>query len=133
MFEYTGNQFRVLSDNRVRMAPPPSDPVANYENQTGFWVSVSDAQGSILYRRIMQTPSFPGVEVFTNKPTETLYRFDSNAPSILVVVIPDLPMGTRLELFGSARDAEGKPTPAVRVASVSLSRTGEKGDGRGRK
>ena len=134
MFEYTGNDFRVVSDDRIRMAPPPSDPVADYRNETGFWASVVDARGSVLYRRIMHTPSsFTGVEVFTNNRSETLYRFDSNAPSILVVIVPDLPMGTRLELFGSSRDAEGRATPAVRVASISLSDTGGKGDSRGRR
>ena len=133
MFEYSGDQFRLVSDQRVRMAPPTSDPIANYQNQTGFWVTVSDAQGSILYRRILQTPTFLGKEVFSKKATEPLYRIDSNAPLHLVVVIPDLPLGTQLELHGSGREAAGKQTPAVRIAGISLVKTGEKGGVRGRK
>jgi hypothetical protein len=125
MVEYDGNAFRVLSDRRVRMVPPQSDPIADYQQQTGFWYSVVDLSGRVLFRRVIPAPPvFTGTEVFTKNPDEHLYRLAA-APitTTLVLVFPDFAEGARLEIFGSRRDPDGRLQPASSLAALPLKET----------
>lgn len=134
LLEYDGITFNVVSDRRVRMAPPPSDPIADFQNQSGFWYSVADRNGRVLYRRVIAPPLLNGIEVFTNNPAEQLYRLDGAARKVtLVLVIPDLAEGIRLEIFGSRRDADGRLLPAAPLVSVPLRKAEEQGDHHERK
>ncbi len=133
MVEYDGSTFRLVSDRRVKMAPPPSDPIADYQDQTGFWYSVVDRSGRVLYRRVIAAPLLNGIEVFTNNPAEHLYRLDGAPRTVtLVLVFPDFAEGVRLEIFGSRRDPDGRLLPASSLASVPLKETGRTGGKHGR-
>ena len=47
LIEYDGQSMRVISNKLVAMAPPPSDPIANFENQTSVWISVRDTHNKL--------------------------------------------------------------------------------------
>jgi hypothetical protein len=127
LIEYDGHQFKVLSNQVVPMAPPPSDPIANFENQTGAWVSVRDAHNKVLYRKRLPQAQLEGIEVFPSYPGEKLYWLkDSPTPLTLMVVIPDLPLAAYLDIYGSPRLTEGPegekgpPRPAAPLTTFSL-------------
>lgn len=129
-FSYEGSKFRLVSNRRVRMAPPQSDAIADYQNQAGFWITVSDRMGHVLFRRVMRNPVSRGREVFTNRPDEQLFNVtDSQPRGTFVVVVPDIPLGVDVSLVDS------RPTDAPqgrRVAEVShfpLREDRTKGDG----
>jgi len=124
--QYDGANFNVVSDRQVSMAPPPSDPIADHQTETGFWVSVSDNNGRVLYRRVMQSPQTLGAEVYTKDPAETLFRVGAGAPTILEVVIPDMAEGMHLRLFGSSTDAEGHLMPATQILHYPLTKESKK-------
>lgn len=130
LVEYDGQSFRVISDRKVAMAPPPSDPIANYQAEQGYWYSVGDAQGRVLYRRVMATSQFQGIEVFTNSPAEHLYRLDAQKwPITLSLVIPDLALGVRLDMFGPPSGSGDKAHPSQVMTSLNLNKkTDTKGD-----
>lgn len=121
LVEHDGQSFRVISDRKVDMAPPSSDPIANYQAEQGYWYSVSDAQGRVLYRRVLAASQFQGIEVFTNNPAEHLYRLDAQKwPILLSLVIPDLALGVRLDLFGPSPGGGDKGHPSQVLASLNL-------------
>lgn len=133
MVDYDGSTFHVVSDRRVQMAPPPSDQIADYQNQTGFWYSVADDSGRVLYRRVIAAPLLNGIEVFTNNPAEQLYRLDEAPRTVtLVLVFPDFAEGVRLEIFGSRRDPDGRLLPASSLAGIPLKETDRGGGKHGR-
>jgi hypothetical protein len=128
MVEYDGSTMSVVSDKRLRMAPPPSDPIADYAGQTGFWYCVADANNRTLYRRVIASPLLNGIEVYTNDRTRPLYRIDGSPRKVtLVLVFPDMADSVRLDIFGSQRDPEGRLLPASRVGAVTLDESGRKG------
>lgn len=133
MVEYDGSNFNVVSDKKVEMAPPPSDAIEGYQDQTGFWYSVADRNGRVLYRRVLGESLFSGIEVFARGATEKLYRLDKPLSKVtLVLVFPDLPVGVRLDVFGSARNFEGHLLPASPLTTIPLNETGRKGGDRER-
>jgi hypothetical protein len=129
--EYDGSNFRVVSDRRVSMAPAPSNPIADYQNQIGFWYTVIDARGRVLHRKLI--PELSGPEVFTNNPREQLYRL-GGAPRIttLVLAFPDFPEAVRVELFASRLTNDGRFEPASSLAAFSLTQD-QRGGKHGRK
>lgn len=132
LIEYDGTRFKVLSNQLVAMAPPPSDPIANFDNQTGAWVSVRDAHHKVLYRKRLPQAKLDGIEVFPSYPGEKLYWLkESPTPMTLMVVIPDLPLGVFLDIYGSPPGSEkDPPRPAVPLMSISLI-TDDKPDAQG--
>jgi hypothetical protein len=132
MVETDGASYSVVFDRRVKMAPPPSDPIADYQNQTGAWFTVTDNAGRALYRRVFAPPLVSGIEVFGS--TQPLYRLDPVAPGkvTLVFVFPDFAEVARLEVFISARDADGRLAPASSVAAFALKEPDRMGEKHGR-
>lgn len=55
-FQYAGERISVLQVEPVDAVVPPSDPLSGYEGHSGFWVTVADEAGHVLYRRILNSP-----------------------------------------------------------------------------
>jgi hypothetical protein len=100
IFEYDGNQVRLLSRQPVAMVVPPSDPVAGYQGQKGCWCEVLDATGQVLFRRVLHDPIRADVEVFSNDPQRSLSRHPLAHPKGgFAVVVPDLDRAKTLTLW----------------------------------
>jgi hypothetical protein len=118
IFEYEGDEVRLVSQQRVEMYVPPSDDVDGYEEQ-GLWGEVRRADEVTLYRRLLSEPMPRAVEVFSNDPEQTILRVPTERPSgTFVVVVPDLDEADHLSLTSS-----GAPEQAdLRGAAVEILR-----------
>ena len=103
------------------MVPPQSDPIADYQQQAGYWYSLVDRNGRVLFRRVIATSFFIGPEVFTSNRDEQLYRL-RRSPLIttLVLVFPDLADALQLQILGSRQDSAGRLQPAAAMTTFPL-------------
>jgi hypothetical protein len=130
IFEYDGNQIRLIKQQAVEMMPPPSDAKADFARDAGFWLELRSAGMQVLHRQIMRDPIASHPEVFSNEPGKTVSR--SNEPSTkgaFTVVIPDTADSDHLAFVRAnplARSAAEKrlfsSTPTGEIARFSLRR-----------
>ena len=103
VFAYNGDEVRLESRQPVVMVAPPSDPVVDFDDQTGFWTEVRDAQGVVLHRQIMHDPVRRDAEVFSPDPDRSIRRVPDERPSGLFwVVVPVVPGADHVALMGVA-------------------------------
>src|SRR5262245_29381195 len=101
-FEYDGDNVRLVSQQRVEMTLPASDPVRGHEGQKGFWYELRDEQNQPLYRRVTHNPMRSDVEVFSDDPAKTVSR--QAVPmrkGVFVAVVPDHAQGQDVVLSAS--------------------------------
>jgi hypothetical protein len=92
IFEYDGDQIRLIKQQEVDMAPPPSDARSFPAQESGFWLEVRNAGMQVLHRQIMRDPIATHPEVFSDGVGKTIAR--SNEPSrkgAFTVVVPEFP------------------------------------------
>jgi hypothetical protein len=128
IFEYEGDEVRLVSRQRVEMYVPPSDDVKGYEER-GLWGEVRRADGAALYRRALSDPMPRTVEVFSNDPEQTIVRVPIERPSgTFVVVVPDLDEADHLALTSSGAPEHAQLRgAAVEILRVPLGRQDEGG------
>ena len=87
IFEYEGNQVRLVSQQPVEMAITGSD-IAQVE-QPGYYVDTRDARDRTLARVPARNAFSASVEVFPEKPGEPISRVDVAQPrGAFTVVVP---------------------------------------------
>jgi hypothetical protein len=100
VFSYTGDEIKLEADMRIKMIPPTSDPVAGYEGQRGSWVTVEDANGTILYRRIVNNLMPDTAEIFTKIPVKNMHHVKRQEKhGSFMVIVPDISKGAYINLF----------------------------------
>ena len=120
-FSYEGTDLRLISQQSVRMVPPPSDSLRAEEEQTGFWYEVHDAGGSTLYRRVTQNPIKFAVEVRSDDPDRPLNWQQVDEPrGTFVLLIPDLDSALEVVLFGDPLEPDAPSGPAKEIARFDL-------------
>jgi hypothetical protein len=90
IFEYDGDQIRLIKRQEVDMIPPQSAAKSGFAQEVGFWLEVRTAGMQVLHRQIMRDPVATHPEVFSNEPGKTIAR--SNEPSrkgAFTVVVPE--------------------------------------------
>jgi hypothetical protein len=125
-YRYDGDNVSLARRERVQMIAPPAGrtpPVAG-EN-SGFWVELRDANGRVLYHRVLHNPIPFVAEV--HSPEGTI-RAVSAPPGRgeFQVLVPDLPDGAAAVLYGSPLDTRRALEPARELVRVAL------GDERGK-
>jgi hypothetical protein len=116
IFAYEGDVVRLESRQPVAMVAPASDPVEGFDDHTGFWTEVRDAQGVVLHRQIMHDPVRRDAEVFTPDPQRSIRRVPDGRPcGVFRVVVPIVPGADHVSLMG----AVGSGTAGVGAAAVS--------------
>ena len=86
---------------RAPVTPPPQ------EGQTGYWIELRDAQGTLLYHRPLHEPIRQDIEVFGDKPGDPIRRVPARHPKgEFEVLIPDMSQGAEFVLHGPPT---GKP------------------------
>jgi hypothetical protein len=124
IFSYDGDEVRLESRQPVEMLASPSDPVEGYENETGFWTEVRDAQGSVLHRQIMHDPVRRDAEVFSPDPERSIARVPIERPhGAFAVLVPLVPEADHVALMGVPAAGAAAFAPVVELHRVSL--TGE--------
>lgn len=100
-FTYIADDIRLMGAARIAMISPAAVGPPPASDQTGYWVGVSDAEGRLLYHRVLHDPTRADVEVFGDEPGEPIYRIENRERSgEFEVIVPDLPRAARLSLHG---------------------------------
>ena len=55
IFAYDGDEVRLESRQPAIMLAPAGDAVEVFDDHTGFWTEVREAQGTVLHRQILMT------------------------------------------------------------------------------
>jgi len=135
-----GDAWTVVKQTRVpsmTLQKSVELPVGPGRRLSGFWYEAAAADGSVLYRRVMQDPADPSVEVRTEggglrqaRPVRDDVSFE--------ILVPDLPEVAEVRIFSSPKTGpvgQLREEPARQVAAFPLRDGGEttKGQRRGRK
>jgi hypothetical protein len=115
IFSYDGDRVKLVSQQRIDMMVPPSDPVTGFKKQKGFWAELKNKREKTLYRRVMHNPTRNDAEVFSETSEQNISR--SPAPKrkgVFVVVVPDTDSGDAVTLSRSSPEVKG-PARGVRA------------------
>lgn len=116
IFEYEGNQVRLVSQQPVEMAITGSD-IARVEHP-GYYVDTRDTRGRTLARVPARNAFSASVEVFPENPGEPISRVDVPQPRGAFTVVVPVPQDA--DHFSVVQIAPGKPdaqAPASRATS----------------
>jgi hypothetical protein len=117
VFQYEGDDVRLVSTQAVDMVVPPGEPLAGDEAPPRLLAEVRQADGSTLYRKAMGHLLRPDVEVFADDPARSITRAPVDRPSgHFVVVIPEDEAADHLAIVDNV------PETATRVRSRELLR-----------
>lgn len=128
VFDYEGDEVRLVSRQPVEMVVPPTDPISGLESALGSWVEVRSGQESTLYRRVIPGLFRNDTEVFSPDPQHSVSRAPLDVPAGTVsVVVPELDEADHIALLSSIRprgaqavEEEGGPAAAVEVARFAF-------------
>jgi hypothetical protein len=102
---------------------------------SGFWFEATNAKGKVFYRRGMDDPTLPEMEVF--EKDGSMRRMPSEREVVFNVLIPDLPEIREVRFFSSAQaPAKGRKRaakPAAEPFAVVDIRHEKTGKGYGRR
>ena len=121
IFEYDGDEIRLISRQHVDMLVPPTDALEGYEGQQGFWTEVRDTDGNILHRQILHDPIRRDAEVFSDDPAQSITRVPVERPAgVFVVLVPDLDATDHVALMNSPPGPPGLRAAATESLRVPL-------------
>lgn len=110
-FSYDGPAVKLLSQERVEMVIPPSDPLQGFAKHKGFWAELKDEEDRTLYRQVIHNPTRNDAEVFPDpegNPDQSITR--ERAPKrkgVFEVLVPDLEAGHSVTMCRSPLDKTG--------------------------
>jgi hypothetical protein len=120
MFAYDGLKVTLQSRQQVAMLAPASHRVDEYENHSGTWIEVRDAEQRVLYRRVLHDIMPSTLEAPSGDPERTFTRVPiKDNRGVFSVVVPDLAQGRTLLLLASP--AVARQGSAQVVAKIDLS------------
>ena len=104
------------------MLTPPSSGAPEIGKHGGFWVELRDANGGVLFHRILNLPLGDSVEV--HSPDGTIRReFGPTSETTFEVLVPDYDQASTVALVGEYLDSEefrrGQAEPAAEAAPPS--------------
>lgn len=110
-FSYDGPSVKLVSQERVEMTVPPSDPLTGFAKRKGFWAELRDKKDKTLYRQVIHNPTRNDAEVFPDpdeSPEQSISR--EAAPKrkgVFVVLVPDVEEGDSITMCRSPLDKTG--------------------------
>ena len=119
IFEYRGTEVKIVSEQRVRMLPPPPHPLIPRADERGVWLELRDDAGRPLYRRVIENPIRQDIEVVTDDDDRPLGRIPVKRPQgTFSVVVPFIQASRRIALVGDIGRFESGGRRGVQRASV---------------
>jgi hypothetical protein len=121
-FEYHDRDIELVSWNRLKKISPPSDPMANYEDESGWWVILTDERGNVVYRQIIHNPIRIDKELFSyGRKGGVSWEIPDAAEQNgeFSVLVPDIPTATHLSLYGSFEEDEVS-VPSWEILTLEL-------------
>jgi hypothetical protein len=122
VFEYEGDDVRLVSQLRIEKALPQPDQSADALEFRGTWSEVRDAAGATLDRRVLVDPMPRDAEVFPERLGEEISRQPIERPSgVFTVLVPDVEGADHVAVLSNSPGqlgvrAAAEPTELVRVA-----------------
>jgi hypothetical protein len=90
IFEYEGDEVRLISWQRVDMLAPLSDPDEEYQSQQGSWLELLDRYDRAIYRQVLHQPIQTDVEAPSDEPGHPMTRRHVEHPrGVFVALLPD--------------------------------------------
>jgi hypothetical protein len=125
IFNYRGTQVQLASQQQVEMISPPSDPIDEYEEHSGFWIELRDSEESVVYRQVMHNPIQLELEAPSGDPERpfTNVKNDTDEGTFMVIV-PDIEQAITLTLHSSPVDEPAGP--AREIVRIDLKQTRSK-------
>jgi hypothetical protein len=111
LFERLGLEMKALPTDDLEPVKP--------EERSGFWVELQDRRGRPLYRRSLPHPMIRRSEAHGDEPGPRTVIWVEERGAFSVVV-PNLPAGAELVMFGSPTDKPEIPAPAAEILRVTL-------------
>jgi hypothetical protein len=119
-FRYEGQRVELADREVVQMiSPPPVAPLPQAGEHSGFWIEVHDAEGRVVFHRVLHNP-IP-IYVEEHLPDKTI-RAVPGAPGsgTFEVLIPDMPEAETIVLVSSPLEWELAGEPARELARFRL-------------
>lgn len=114
IFEYEGDQIRLVSQQEINVEPPPGSPELAPAEQTGFWLEVRDTGLHVLHRQQMHDPVMTHPEVFSNEPGKTIARSETpRQKGAFTVVVPRFASSDHLAFMRVDAETRAKAAEAV--------------------
>ncbi len=123
IFEYEGDEIRLVSQQDVDVIPPQGHPTTPPEGQTGFWMEVRDPKLQVLHRQIMSDPVMTNPEVFSNEPGKTIARSETPiAKGAFTVLVPRMPDSDHLAFVRMDPEVRAKAASRLRAPAGEIAR-----------
>jgi hypothetical protein len=118
---YRGKELRLVSRKVLSMRIPRSEPLEIPEKQAGFWFQVEDANGHLLYRRVMYNPIQFDTETPSDDPERPLKRVPISEPrGTFFLLVPFLREARTVRIFSSAFEPEKDAESAGEIMRFNL-------------
>ena len=102
-FAYRDTQITLMGSERVAMIVPATSDAPPEAGQTGYWFTVRDAAGNVVYHRPLHDPAKADVEAFSSDPGQPIVRVPlARSEGRFTVLMPDIPEAQSFELHGPA-------------------------------
>jgi hypothetical protein len=130
IFEYEGDEVRLVSSQPVDVVVQAGDAVRGMEDRSGFWVELRSQAEDVLYRRVLTDPARVHPEVFSPDPEVGITRASEPQPAgAFTVLLPSRPEASHVVLMASPsaggtrapRLAASQDAPAEEIARFPIS------------
>lgn len=126
-FAYDEREVRLVRVERLAARSLAAVGAPPREGQVGHWVEIRDADGEVIYHRVLHNPMRDDIEVFGDEPGAPLRRVENPVRSgEFQVRVPDLPAAHELVLQGSPRSGK-RHRPARELARHGFAELRERG------
>jgi len=135
IFEYDGDDVKLVLRQPVDVTVEPSDPVMRGAELSGFWVELRAQSEEVLYRRVLSDPGRVYPEVFSPDPEVGIGRAtEPQTAGAFTVLVPRQAAGSHVVLMNST-PAEGaavpRMAPSQEAAAQEMARFSIEDDGAG--
>jgi hypothetical protein len=109
-FKYERTNVQLVAVQRIEMISPPSELETIHQGQAGFWAELRDPEERVLYQRVLHNPIRYEFEVPEDAETGALrWQKIAYPQGTFQLLLPDIPDGQTLVLFGSPPEAISEP------------------------
>ena len=121
IFSYKGAKPTLVSRQELEMIVPPSDRTSEYEQHSGFWVEVRDAEERVIYRRVMRNPMEEEREAPSGDPKRPFTRVrPQNPQGVFAVLVPYVDAAEELVLFSSPGGAHNQAAREISRVAIRV-------------
>ena len=101
LFEFEGDQIRLVDHQAVDVVPPPSAARSGFSHDSGFWLEVRSGRMDVLHREILHDPIDLHPEVFAEDGKTISRSSEPRKKGAFAVLVPELPDGDHLAFVRS--------------------------------